>query len=147
MKRILACAIMGAVALWLALLLGSPHAREQYPGQYSVQPKEVQEWFRSQRNPNNGVYCCDEADGVYAEEDIRHDRYWVRFDACNLATGCTKTGWIAVPPEAVRPEQERRSRCLVVYREQSVQDTLLCAGSRHLREGNSELRVCCHRYF
>ena len=126
MKRILASASMGVVALWLALLLGSPHAREQYPGQYSVQPKEVQEWFRSQRNPNNGVYCCDEADGVYAEEDIRHDRYWVRFDACNLATGCAKTGWIAVPPDAVIYDPNRNGAPVVWWYIESNQYRIRC---------------------
>ena len=112
MQRILASAIMGVVALWLALLLGSPHAREQYPGQYSVQPKEVQEWFRSQRNPNNGAHCCDEADGVYAEEEIRHDQYWVRFNAC-LDSQCERTDWIPVPPDAVIYDPNRNGAPVV----------------------------------
>jgi hypothetical protein len=48
MKSILGSALMGAAALWLVLLWGASHAREQYPGQYKDVPKDVQEWFRSQ---------------------------------------------------------------------------------------------------
>jgi hypothetical protein len=81
MKSILASALMGVAALWLPLLWDASHAREQYPGQYKDVPKDVQEWFRNQRNPKNGAHCCTEADGVYAEEDIRNDRF-----------GCASTG-------------------------------------------------------
>ncbi len=112
MKRILASALIGVVGFW-SLLWDASQAREQYPGQYKDVTKDVQEWFRSQRNPKSGAHCCTEADGVYAEEDIRNDRYWVRFDACNLSTGCTKTGWIPVPPDAVIYDANRNGAPVV----------------------------------
>ena len=66
-----------------------------------------------QRNPKNGAHCCNEADGVYAEEDIRNDRYWVRFDACDLAVGCRKVDWMPVPPDAVIYDPDRNGAPVV----------------------------------
>jgi len=126
MKRILASAATAAVTLCLSSLWGTPHAREQYPGQYRDVAKDVQEWFRSQRNPKTGGHCCNEADGVYAEEEIRHDRYWVRFEACSLATGCTRTNWIPVPPDAVIYDPNRNGSPVVWWYVESDQYKIRC---------------------
>jgi hypothetical protein len=113
MKSILTSALMGIVGLWLALSWEASHAREQYPGQYKDVPKDVQDWFRSQRNPKNGAQCCNEADGVYAEEDIRHDRYWVRFNPCPNGTSCARTDWMPVPPDSVIYDPNRNGAPVV----------------------------------
>jgi hypothetical protein len=41
-------------------------------GQYTNVSSEVREWFRTQKSPKTGGLCCNEADGTYAEEDIRN---------------------------------------------------------------------------
>jgi hypothetical protein len=67
-------------------------AREQYPGQYENIPPEVRQWFRAQKSPRTGALCCNEADGVYAEEDIRNGHYWTRWPGQD---------WRPVPDEVV----------------------------------------------
>ena len=81
------------VAFSLSLLLiCSAQARDN--GQYYNSSPELRKWFRSQKDPNTGASCCTEADGIYAEEDIRQGAYWTRFEA-------TKGKWIRVPEETV----------------------------------------------
>ena len=48
-------------------------------GQYAQVSPELRQWFRSQKSPKTGGLCCNEADGIYAEEDIRDGRYWTRW--------------------------------------------------------------------
>src|SRR5262245_52875553 len=126
MKSILASALMGVVALWLVLLGDASHAREQYPGQYKDVPKDVQEWFRSQRSPRNGAQCCTEADGVYAEEDIRNDRYWVRFKPCLAWLSCAATDWTPVPPDAVIHDPNRNGAPVVWWYMEGSQYKIRC---------------------
>src|SRR5262245_46310394 len=126
MKSVLTSALMGVVGLCLALSWNPSYAREKYPGQFADVNPAVREWFNSQRNPKNGAHCCTEADGVHAEEDIRHDRYWVRFDACNLATGCTTTDWIPVPPDAVIYNPNRNGAPVVWWYVESGQYKIRC---------------------
>ena len=80
--------------LALLVLCAPALARELYPGQYSNVPADVRQWFRAQKSPKTGGLCCNEADGTYAEEDIRNGVYWTRFEL-------TKGEWIRVPPEVV----------------------------------------------
>lgn len=73
--------------------------RPEYAQLYSP---EEREWFRSQRNPQTGSLCCSEADGTYAEEDIRGNEYWTRFEFRRSAGAePERTGWVKVPPECV----------------------------------------------
>src|SRR2546430_1305621 len=74
------------------LLLSSAAAREQFPGQYAQVDPHVRQWFEQQRNPGTGMFCCSQADGTLAEEDIRGTHYWVRWPGQD---------WIQVPEEAV----------------------------------------------
>jgi hypothetical protein len=69
-------------------------------GQYQNAAPEVREWFRSQKSPKTGGLCCNEADGTYAEEDIRGGIYWTRFDK-------TAGKWIAVLSDVVIKDPNR----------------------------------------
>lgn len=95
--------IVAAVAL---LLICPAFARDF--GQWAQIDQKTREWFRSQKNPTTGVLCCSEADGVYAEEDIRGDQYWVRFEAAG-----TKVDWMSVPPEVVIHDANRNGAPVV----------------------------------
>src|ERR1700677_4494611 len=59
-----------------SVMLLSAVASARDNGQWSQSDPATREWFRSQRNPTTKVPCCSEADGTYAEEDIRGDDYW-----------------------------------------------------------------------
>jgi hypothetical protein len=58
----------------LLVLVASPAiARDN--GQYAQVDPKIRQWFRNQLSPKTGGNCCNEADGVYAEEDIRGEHY------------------------------------------------------------------------
>jgi hypothetical protein len=65
----------------LALLVLCDPALARDNGQYNSVAPEVRQWFRAQKSPKTGGLCCNEADGTYAEEDIRTGVYWTRFDS------------------------------------------------------------------
>jgi hypothetical protein len=69
-------------------------------GQYNSVSPEVRQWFRAQKSPKTGALCCNEADGTYAEEDIRNGVYWTRFEL-------TKGDWIPVPADVVIKDPNR----------------------------------------
>jgi len=68
---------MFRVVLLVLFICAPALARDN--GQYSQVSPEVRDWFRAQKSPKTGNFCCDEADGIYAEEDIREGRYWTRW--------------------------------------------------------------------
>jgi len=70
---------MLGIVLLIVVLCMPALAREQYPGQYNNVAPEVRQWFRAQKSPKTGALCCNEADGIYAEEDIREGHYWTRW--------------------------------------------------------------------
>jgi len=78
----------------LALLVLCAPALARNNGQYDNVSPEIRQWFRSQKSPQTGDFCCNEADGIYAEEDIRNGVYWTRFEQ-------TKGEWVPVPSEVV----------------------------------------------
>ena len=59
----------------LAVLVLCVPALARDNGQYNSVSPEVRQWFRSQKSPKTGGLCCNEADGTYAEEDIRNGVY------------------------------------------------------------------------
>jgi hypothetical protein len=69
-------------------------------GQYNSVSPEVRQWFRAQKSPKTGSLCCNEADGTYAEEDIRDGVYWTRFELTNGE-------WIPVPTDVVIKDPNR----------------------------------------
>lgn len=62
-------------------------------GRFNHSAPEVRDWFRAQKSPKTGEHCCDEADGTYAEEDIRDGHYWVRWS--------TVGEWQRVPDDVI----------------------------------------------
>jgi hypothetical protein len=83
-----------------ALLILSAPVLARDNGQYDNVSPEVRQWFRMQKSPKTGALCCNEADGTYAEEDIRNGIYWTRF-------ALTKGEWIPVPTEVVIKDPNR----------------------------------------
>jgi hypothetical protein len=68
------------------------------------------QWFRDQKVPGTGMSCCNEADGTYAEEELRGDEYWTQFNFQRYSysgggdVGTTiveSSGWMKVPPESI----------------------------------------------
>jgi hypothetical protein len=100
---------------------------------YSVSP-EVRQWFRAQKSPKTGALCCNEADGTYAEEDIRNGVYWTRFD---LTKGMDSS---PLGRGHQRPQPQRRSRCVVVLPGWQGTDSVLRAGWRCLMNRRDEHR-------
>lgn len=97
--------VMGLLLCYMDLAF----CRTLYPGQWAqVDPAERQ-WFREQAvpaGPQKGMSCCTEADGTYAEEDIRGNAYWARFEyrTWNSAIGNyapAQSEWMRVPDDAV----------------------------------------------
>lgn len=83
--------------LFAVFLLGlSSAATARDFGQYQNVDPATRQWFRSQKNPKTGILCCSEADGTYAEEDIRDGNYWVRFEARGQTID-----WMEVPDDTV----------------------------------------------
>ena len=83
----------------LTLLLLCVPALARDHGQYNTVFPEIREWFRAQKSPKTGALCCNEADGTYAEEDIRNGVYWTRFEQ-------TKDEWI-VPSDVISKDPNR----------------------------------------
>jgi len=93
-KRSISSGKSATTKIALALLVLSAPALARDYGQYNNVSAEVRQWFRSQKSPKTGGLCCNEADGIYAEEQIREGVYWTRFEL-------TRGEWIRVPPEVV----------------------------------------------
>lgn len=96
-----------SAVLWGLIFCAGHYAfgREAYPGQYAQVDPETRAWFGAQKVPGTNHSCCGDADGTYAEEDIRPDaagkeHYWVRFE---YGYGDTKfsSRWMQVPDEVV----------------------------------------------
>lgn len=104
-------AILAAILPWLVIgiavfLMRPAYPRELYEGQYAQLDPGIRRWFRNQTSPKTGGNCCSEADGTYAEEDIRGGHYWTRFIArsANADDGEIverATDWIEVPDDVV----------------------------------------------
>src|SRR5436189_5066054 len=88
------------IRIVLALLFLCLPALARDNGQYNSVSPEVRQWFRAQKSPKTGGLCGNEADGAYAEEDIRDGRYWTRFEL-------TKGEWIQVPEDVVIKDPNR----------------------------------------
>jgi hypothetical protein len=76
------------LAYLLAAGLAALPARDL--GQWNNAPPEQRAWALAQvvpRGPEKGTSCCNTADGVAAQEDIRGNTYWVTFDADGRQVG------------------------------------------------------------
>jgi hypothetical protein len=90
-RAIRAAALPWRVVLAAGILICPALARDD--GRFNQLPVDLRAWFRSQKSPVTGEYCCDEADGTYVEEDIREGHYWVRWS--------TVWQWQRVPDEVI----------------------------------------------
>lgn len=103
--------------VWLFLALATGSAREAYPGQWAQVDPAIKRWFNDQKVPGTQRTCCSEADGVYAEEDIREGHYWARFVAIQHNEGLAPTeissGWMQVPDAAVIHDPNRNGAPVV----------------------------------
>ena len=89
----------------LLVLVASPAiARDN--GRYAQVDPKIRQWFRNQLSPKTGGNCCNEADGVYAEEDIRGEHYWTRFPQSNGE-------WMQVPEDVVIKDPNRNGAPVV----------------------------------
>jgi hypothetical protein len=84
---------MFLLLLWIILASVPAGARELYPGQYAQVAPEIRDWFRAQKSPRDGLFCCSEADGVTVEEDVRGGHFWVK--------GGPFPDWFQVPDDVV----------------------------------------------
>ena len=107
--------ILLASLLLLKLYDWEAGARELYPGQYDNVAPSVRQWFRSQKSPKTGGLCCSEADGIYAEEDLRQGHYWTRFQFIGVAGDSEQSGWMQVPDEVVIHDPNRQGAPVVWY--------------------------------
>jgi hypothetical protein len=87
-------------------------------GQYENVSPEVRQWFQSQKSPLTGILCCDEADGTFAEEDIRDGHYWVRW--------VKGQDWQAVPDQVVIREPNRHGAPVVWWEPQGLKYKIRC---------------------
>lgn len=102
----------------LAVGLASPALsrwREEYA---SLDPQDSQ-WFREQRNPKTQIPCCSEADGTFAEEDVRGEAYWTRFEY-KRRDGTSpeysvRSEWMEVPEGAVIKDKPNRHGAPTVW--------------------------------
>jgi hypothetical protein len=104
------------LAISFLLVADVGHSRTLYPGQWAQVDPAEREWFRSQRAPNSKIPCCNEADGAYAEEEIRGDHYWVRFTWKFLMNGAShdmQTDWVEVPEDVVIKDPNRHGAPVV----------------------------------
>ena len=85
-------AVFACATLMFANLFSQLFARDN--GQWNDIDPKVRQWFREQKSPKTGGYCCNESDGTYAEEEMREGHYWTRFEQSNGK-------WIPVPDEVV----------------------------------------------
>jgi hypothetical protein len=92
------------------------YGRELYPGQYAQVDPDVRQWFKDQKSPKTHISCCSEADGSYAEEEIRDGHYWTRFAwrfAFNGAYQEMHSDWMEVPDDVVIHDPNRHGAPVV----------------------------------
>lgn len=105
-------------------------------GQYAQADPGTREWFRNQLSPKTGGNCCSEADGVYAEEDIRGGHYWARFVALPSIDGViteTETGWMQVPDDVVIHDANRNGAPVVWWYYESTSNGVTSTSTLKIR--------------
>lgn len=83
-------------------LLVSASAFARNNGQYA----QNNPWWQDQLAPMTKQPCCSQADGVYAEEDIRKgddggSHYWVRWVIVNPGKADIEIPWMQVPDDVI----------------------------------------------
>lgn len=106
-------------AAFIALLLILFAEAHDYKSHASLDPNE-RDWFGEQKIPggaNQGNSCCSQADGEFAEEDIRNNRYWVRWPSSHGV-------WYMVPDEAIIRKPNPHGRAAVWWGGQEYNGSL-----------------------
>ena len=93
---------MFRVVLLVLFICAPALARDN--GHYNQVSPEIRDGFRAQKSPTTGGFRCDEADGIYAEEDIRNGRYWTRWPGQH---------WRPVPADVVIHDANRHGAPVV----------------------------------
>jgi hypothetical protein len=100
----------------LLLLFFALSTTATWKPEYAQMDPALRQWFNSQKNPTTSVPCCSVADGTYAEEDIRGERYWTKFLAHNVGTGeDVSSGWMEVPEDTIIRNSNRNGAPVVWY--------------------------------
>jgi hypothetical protein len=118
---ITSAALIGLAILAFVLSSKAAPARTLYPGQWAQVDPEMRQWFNNQKipgGPMKGVSCCSVADGVYAQEDIRHGHYWTQFQWRKWDSAATQyvsadSDWMQVPDDAVIKDPNRHGAPVV----------------------------------
>lgn len=118
---IVTAALFGLGILALALFLSAetaPAGPFWRSGQLAQVDPADREWLGKQLVPGANYRCCDENDGTYAEEEIRGERYWVRFAWRHYGNGDhiihdADSGWMEVPEAAVIHDANRHGAPVV----------------------------------
>lgn len=92
-KRVSITLLALAVCYFLVWLSAIAFGRELYPGQYNDVAPMIRKWFQEQKSPLTGQVCCNEADGITVQEDIRQGKYWTK--------GGPFSEWTPVPDQVV----------------------------------------------
>ena len=109
------CAVLALIA-WGGMMMVAGKSSggalgERWAAEQGLSDQEKQ-WFRRQVVPDGaakGGTCCSEADGTYAEEDIRDGHYWTKFTYKKWNYGISgyvdaQSDWMPVPDEVILSE-------------------------------------------
>jgi hypothetical protein len=98
-------AVVIAVAVAMFLLTLGMRAHAHWRPEYAQMNPLEQQWWKDQHNPTTKINCCSNADGTYAEEDIRDGHYWTKFKyrvSGDSGAEVEKTSdWMEVPTDTI----------------------------------------------
>lgn len=108
------------IAVCAAMLVDMPSARSHDETSHAKLDPNERDWFGEQKIPsgaNQGNSCCSQADGEFAEEEIRDGHYWARWPRSNGV-------WYRVPDEAVIKNPNPHGRAAVWWGGQEENKTI-----------------------
>jgi len=108
------------IALYLPLFIRHAHGHDNHRewSQEAQNNPAIQKWWRDQRvpgGPNQGGSCCNEADGAFAETDIRDGKWFVRFMVPDGTPAGHQVEWMPVPDEVVITKPNLYGQAVVWY--------------------------------
>ncbi len=115
LMAVLVCSWIFAIYAGIAIASTRAFGRD-LDGRYAQ--SQNRDWFRNQISPKTGGNCCSEADGVYAEEDVRNGEYWARFVAKQWNGAAYveyEVDWMQVPGDVVINDPNRNGQPVVWF--------------------------------
>jgi hypothetical protein len=112
---------VAAIAGFVFHVIAPMPAHARWKPEYAQIAPETRQWFISQTNPKTGVPCCNNADGINAEEEqcpggeiLMHpefkcpagdDNVWVKFVIKSSTPNSPDIAvdWMVVPPDTILP--------------------------------------------